>query len=155
MGTPVRTSILLDIKSTLESISVANGQKTDVVKVDPFLRTRDDVKPGERPYVAFGPGSTPFTHDLFETMRGQMDWTAVGYIDENDWTLASAAINDLRDDIIAVIMEDTTLGGTSTQTLLVRDLTDEADPDRATIPVDGAAVVLEFRTTYYRDTGSS
>ena len=155
MGTPVRTSVLADIKSTLEAVSTANGFKTDVDTVEPFLRSRDEVKPGERPYLAFGADRETYEHYCFGTMRVQMPFTVVGYITQNDWTAASAAINNLRDDVIAAIMADPTLGGNATQVLLLEDLTDEADPNRGDIPADGGAVVLNFRVTYYRDTSSS
>jgi hypothetical protein len=154
-GTPVRELILADIKSTLESISTANGYKTAVDTVEPFLRSRDEVKSGERPYIGFGPDSETAEHYSFGTIRVQLPFTVVGYIEEADWATASGKINDLRDDIVAAIMEDPTLGANCTQVILLNDLTSEADPDRRSIPGDGGAVVLNFRVTYYRDSASS
>ena len=154
-GTTMRELILADIKSTLESISTANGYKTAVDTVEEVLRSRDDVKPGERPYIGFGPDTETVEHTIGSEMRVTLPWTVVGYVSGADWATVSGSINDLRDDIMAAVFEDPTLGDNCTQTLLVSDLTDEGDPDRYEIPADGAAVVLNFRSIYHRDTLTS
>lgn len=155
-GTTVRELILADIKSTLESVSTANGYKTAVDTTEPVLKSRDEIPEGKRPYIGFGPDRETYEHMMGNTMRVQMPFTVVGYIgDEVDWATASGEINDIRDDIIAAIMEDPTMGGNCTQVLVLDDLTDEADPNRRDISDDGGAVVVNFRVTYYRDTASS
>lgn len=154
MGTPSRTSILLDIKSTLTAITVVNGFKTTVVTSESKLRSRDEVVGDERPYTGFGPGRSTY-ENLMGHMRVTMPWTVVGYVQEDDEIIASAAINDLEDDIIAAVMADPTLGGFATFTKIVDDLTDEADPNRRDISDDGNAAVVNFETIYYRDYGSS
>lgn len=157
-GTPQRELILADIKSTLESITTANGYKTATDTVEPYLRSRDEVPEGQRPYIGFGADQETAEHYAFGTMRVQLPFTVVGYIKDtagDSWATSSGAINDLRDDIIGAIMEDPTLGSNCTQVILLNDLTTEADPDRYNHPGDGGAVVLNFRATYYRGSTTS
>lgn len=152
MATPSRTSILLDIKSTLEKISTGNGYKTTVATVEPYLRTWDCLGEGEKPYIGFGFDRETYEHQSYHNMRVQVPWTVVGYLETQDnWTLASAAANNLIDDIIASVMSDDSLGSHGTQTLLMGSESNEADPDfeRAAI------VIVDFRTTYYRETTST
>jgi len=156
-GTPARTRILLDLKSRFEAITIANGYKTDVTKVEPVLRSRDDVKLGERPYIGFGFDKTIYEHHMGNVLKATVPWTVVGYVSDRSWTAASAAINKLLDDIIAKIFQDETFGGLAIQTVIVDDLTDEADPDRFTgnCEADGSALVINLRTTFYRNTTST
>jgi hypothetical protein len=127
-GTPARTSILADIKSTLEAITAANGYKTTVNTVEPYLRSRNDVQVGNaRPYLAFGPDRENYTHNATQEMRAVMPWTIVGYTNgSGTWATASAEINKLIDDVIAAVMADPTLGGNAVQTVIKSLLTDEA-----------------------------
>lgn len=158
MAVTSKALILRDIRSTFEAVSIANGFKTDVTTVEEFLRSRDEVETGNRPLIGFGADQETYEHHMGNVMRVQLPWTAVGYIRETDsevWDDSLDTINDLRDDIIAAIMADHTLGGSATQTLLLSDLDDTADPNRRDISEDGGAVVLNFMTTYYRTTGSS
>ena len=153
-GTPKRTTALLEIKAILEGITISNGFNTDIKTVEPFLRTRDDVTDGERPYLAFGFDRATYEHYADKEMRISQPWTVVGYLDtrRDDWTDASAKINYLIDDVIAAVMGAPELNnGTLTQTIPIDDLTDEADPDRE----DGSAVVINFASIYHRDNKAS
>jgi len=155
MGTPARTSIILGIQTALNTISIANSYNTDVVTVDPFLRTRDDVDPGLRPYLAFGLGRETFEHQSFRNARIQAPLVIVGYISTDDWTAASSEINLLVDDVIALINSDPTFGGNAVSTKLDGLETDEADPDRASTTGWGCAFVMECTLTFFRDTTAS
>lgn len=153
MGTPSRTSLQLDIQSTLEAITVANGYKTTVITVEPAWRGRDDVSEGERPYLCWGIDREEYEHQMFANLKVDITWSVYGLISETlrTWTTMSAALNNLVDDVIAAIMADPTLGGHAVTTLLVASETDEADPDR----FEGGWCGIDFKTTYHRETTAS
>jgi hypothetical protein len=152
--------MLLQVQSQLEDISIANGYKTDVVTVEPFLRTREVPRGSLRPLLGFGFGSETYTHSASNNMRASVPWMIVGYIDTSSnettggWVAASAAMNNLIDDVIAALLPTTelnSLGGYATQTLLKSVMTSEQDPDRE----DDGAIVMELTTIYHRDTTAS
>lgn len=152
MATPARTSILLDIKSTLEGITVANGYNFDVANVEPWLRPAKDVPAGERPYLGFGLDLESYEHQSFDYMFIKVPWLVVGYLPPYDsWTEMSAAVNLLIDDIIAAVMADDTLGGTCIGTLCLRSETSEADPQWQ----EGGWCFVDFETRYERTTSAS
>lgn len=153
MGTPARTNILLEIKSALEAITVANGFNTDVATVEPIIRSRDDVNTGERPYLGFGAGTEDAEHFCFQDMKITMPVTIVGYLDEpSDWTTRSAALNLLIDDIIAKLSEDPSLNSNAISLYFVDWQTDEPDPDAgasAGAP-GGGTIVVRIKIPYER-----
>jgi hypothetical protein len=151
MGTPNRTSLMLEIKSTLEGISSADGYKSTVICVEPWLRSRDDVLPGERPYLGFGFDLEPYEHQLHHNMRVQVPWLVVGYINTAPWEQMSSELNNLIDDIITIVMANHKFSGYAQQTEVVSSQTDEFDPDRGT----GGACFVEFKSIYYRNTTAS
>lgn len=154
MGTPVRTSLLLDIKSKLEKITVDNGYKTTVDTVQEQVRTRDDVKPGELPYVAFGIERESYTHDAFSHVRVAAEVVVVGYIDGGGltWAQKSDGVNDLIDDIIVAMISNFNNSDYAVQCKLLRSLTDEWDPDQGN---DIAACVVYFEVIYNRELTTS
>jgi hypothetical protein len=154
MATPTRTSILSTIQTTLEGITVANGFKTTVDTVEPYLRGRDDVEEGERPYLGFGFDTEPYDHQMFGNMRVATRWFVTGCVDTGaTWATMSAALNNLIDDIIGAIGADDTLGTYATQTKVVASDSDESDPDA--LKSGYAWCFVEFETVYYRETTSS
>jgi len=158
MGTPARTNILLEIKTALESITVANGYNSEVVTVEPVLRSRDDVLNGERPYLGFGPGVEPLEHFCTKDIRVEMPVTIVGYLYEpSDWTTRSAALNLLIDDMIAALQDDRTLNSNAISLYIVNAQTDEADPDAGASAGDpsGGTIVMNIKVIYERTINAS
>lgn len=152
MGTPARTNILLEVEAALNTISVAGGYNTDVTTVETMLRGRDDVQPGERPYLAFGPGKDTPQNFCFNEIRVEMPIYIVGIIAEANWTTRSAKLNLLIDDVIAAMFTDPTLNSNAVDLSLVSADTDEADPDAGET---GGTIILEFKVVYYRTTSAS
>jgi len=153
MGTPNRTNILLDLNTTLNTISTNNGYNTDIDTVEQFVRGRDDVPSGQRPYVGFGclEDERP-EHFAFGEIRVVMPVIVMGLVNQATWTTRSAAVNNLADDIIAAVMSDPTRSNYAITTTFTGMLTDEGDPDAGP---SGGACVLRFEIPYYRTTSSS
>jgi hypothetical protein len=145
MATPARTSILLNVETTLGLIAPAT-YKTTVDTVEHVIKARDRVKEGQLPYVGFGAGRETIVHQSFDSLVVTMPLTVVGYITASTWALRSAAINDLIDDIIAVMGVDPRRGASAIDTRLLGDETDEVDPDAG---VRGMCIV-DFEIEYER-----
>jgi hypothetical protein len=157
VGTPARTNILLEIKSALEGITVANGYNTEVTAVSPTLYSRDEYqKIGTPPVICFGAGDDRPKHHAFQDMRVEMPVVILGYIQETDWTTRSANLNLLIDDIIAKLSSDPTLNSNAVSIYFESWGTDEADPDATTGFPDGAGTcIVELRIPYYRTVNAS
>jgi hypothetical protein len=154
MATPARTSILLAIKSALEGITVANGYKTDVNNVDPYLRPSRDVGDAERPHICFGSIDVePYKHKAYDSLETTIKWLAVGNTAAAaTWAAMSEDVNDLLDDIIAAIVgADDTLGENAVSTYLLWTDTSEADSQWH----EGGYCFACFETKYNRDTTST
>lgn len=152
MGTPARTGIILAVKSALEGVTVANGYHTTVALVEPYLRGRDDVPVGQRPYIGFGIGQETATNEPTSQIYVTTSLVVVGLVAQAAWTDRSAAINNLTDDIISAVLRDQTQNNNAVTTKLLTIESDEADADAM---ADGGAVVVEFEVVYYRTTGST
>jgi hypothetical protein len=144
--------MLLNIKSTLEAITVANGYKTTVALVEPYNRSRDDVATGARPYLCFGIGAETPEQELSNYIKVTAPIYIIGLVTNGDWTQRSAALNNLIDDIITAMMADYTRGGYAISTLFTGCETDEGDPDAG---ADGGVCVATFTISYERLTTAS
>lgn len=149
MGTPNRTSILLNVNTVLNTITVANGYKTTVALVEKYLRGRDDVPVGSRPYLGFGAARETPEHEPCNQIYFRMPLVVIGHVSSADWTTRSAALNNLIDDTIAAMENDTTRGGYAISSKVTGVETDEADPDADNV-LDGGTCIVEFEIYYVR-----
>jgi hypothetical protein len=152
--------MLLAIKSQLEGIATTAGYKTDVVTVEPWMRSREIPRGSLRPLLCFGFGPETYEHSASANMRAQVVWYVAGYVDTSSneitdgWEDASILMNNLIDDVIVAILsteEKHTLGGYATMTVLVDSVTSEPDPDRG----DDGMILMTFKTIYHRNTSAS
>jgi hypothetical protein len=142
--TPARTSIILDIYSTLSNIA-------DIVTVEQFVRPLEDVPNAERPYLAFSVSPDIAEHKPFGSMRWTMPVIVAGWIyEDTDWTTRSAAINNLADAVIGALSADTTRGGYACMTTIKEIMTNESDPDSGG---DGY-MIMDLEVVYYRSTAA-
>ena len=155
MGTPNRTSILLNVKTTLEGITVIGGYNTTVLTAEPYLRGREEVKPGEMPYLGFGFDPESYEHHPSSKMRVKVPLTIVGYTQTRGWAARSAALNLLLDDVIKAMFTDTTRGGYAIMTTLRETQTDEHDPDVDSHGEGKGMAYATFDIVYERDIGAS
>lgn len=153
MGTPKRTSILTSLQTLLEGITVANGYNTTVDTVEPWLRSRDDVKSGELPYIGFGLGPESYRHESFGSFIATCPLVILGYVADPDWATRSVKINALVDDIIARLNTDPTHNGNAIDTYPIRLETDEVDPDAEEAGV--GSLVFEYEIKYHRGSTAS
>ena len=151
MGTPNRTNILLNLKSTFQGITVAGGYNTTVATVETWLRSRDEVKSGECPYIGFALDREELEMQPFGVQYWVAPLIILGYIHDATWTTRSASLNKLIDDIIARLNVDHTRGGYAVSTIITGCETDEGDPDAGPI----GAIVVYADVKYCRTTGES
>jgi len=155
MGTPKRTLILLNLRTALKTVSVANGYKTDVVEFSDGIKPPCDVPEAERPYIGWALGVDTQNHDAFDSLVWKIPILIAGYVwitDIDDWEARSAAINNFMDDLIAVTNEDPSWGDYAIGTWQSRIETNETEGECA--KNDGLCFV-EMEIEYERTVASS
>jgi len=157
MATPTRTTILATIQTTLEGIVTGSGYKTEINTVEPYLRGREDVQEGERPYLGFGFDTELYEHQSYHNMRDASKLFVTGCVDTGaTWATMSAALNNLIDDVIAAMHPAAgarPLGGYATSVKCTATDSDESDPDA--LATGYAWCFLEFEIVYFRETTKS
>ena len=151
MGTPARKLILNNLQSTFETVTTGNGYKTTVTKVQALARGYADVKTGERPFIGYVPQSEQVQHQPGDQMLCTLTVSVIGHVSGNSQSDRSTKLNNLIDDIIAVLNVDTTRGSNAISTTLTQLETDEGDPDARG---DGS-VLAQVQVKYIRNTASS
>jgi hypothetical protein len=151
MATPARKLILSNLQTTFESITVANGYKTTVVKVQALARGYADVKTGERPFIGYVPQAEQVEYQPFNRIRCTLNVSVIGHVSGNSQSDRSTKLNDLIDDLIAALNADPTRGTNAINTKLVQFETDEGDPDARG---DGS-VLAQVQIQYERSVSSS
>jgi len=144
-----------NVKTTLEGITVVGGFNTTVTTVEPYLRSREEVKPGEMPYLGFGFDPDPYEHYPSSKMRVKTPLTVVGYVQTRGWAARSAALNLLIDDVIAAMFADITRGGYAIMTTLRETQTDECDPDVDSHGEGKGMCYVSFDVVYERNITAS
>jgi hypothetical protein len=129
MGTPTRKLILANLQTTFEGVTTGNGYKTTVTTVQALARGYFDVKSGERPFIGYVPGAEAVQHQPGGNMYCTLALSIIGHITGNSLSDRQDKLNDLIDDIIAVLNVDTTRGANAISTTITGIETDEGDPD--------------------------
>ena len=151
MGTPVRKLILANLQTTLAGITAGNGYKTTVLTVEALARGYFDVKTGERPFVGYVPTAESFQHQPGGIMYSTLNVSVIGHISGNTLAERQPKINDLIDDVIAVLNVDTTRGSNAISTTAIGVETDEGDPDA----YGDGSFVMQTQIKYIRTTSAS
>ena len=141
MGTPARKLILNNLQTTFETVTTGNGYKTTVDTVQALARGYFDVKTGERPFIGYVPG--------IETVQHQP--SNIGHVSGTSLADRQTKLNNLIDDLIAVLNVDTTRGSNAISTTVTQFETDEGDPDAHG---DGS-VLMQVQIRYIRNTSKS
>ena len=151
MGTPRRRSILSNIGTTLNTISVANGYKTNVATVEAVGKSWGDMGTGEKPWVGYAPGRETLEYFPFNDIKVALSVTLICHISASTQAARSSQLNDLLDDVIAVLSVDTTRGGAAISTTVNTVETDEGSPD-----ANGyGSMLITLTVSYLRTTSSS
>jgi hypothetical protein len=151
MGTPNRKLILNNLQSTFEGITVANGYKTTITKVQALARGFADVKSGERPFIGYVPQAEQVEHFPFDLLRCTLNISIIGHVSGSSQADRSTKLNNLIDDITAAFYEDPTRGTNAITSRLGQIETDEGDPDGKG---DGS-VLMQAVIIYQRNTNKS
>ncbi|MFH1738820.1 MAG: hypothetical protein ABIH23_07410 [bacterium] len=151
MGTPKRTSILLDLRTTLALVT-APTYKTTVATVDDGVRPLLDVPESERPYIGWDVGIETPAHDAFDSILWKIPIALAGYVwTTDDWETRSTAINDFVDDLIAVVAVDPSRDGYAISTWVRGMMTNENEIDAGN---DGWCII-DMEIEYERTVTSS
>jgi hypothetical protein len=151
MGTPTRKLILENLQTTFEGVTTGNGYKTTVTTVQALARGYYDVRTGERPFIGYVPTSESFQHQPGGNMYSTMSVSVIGHISGSTLSDRQTKINNLIDDVIAVLNVDTTRGANAISTTAVSVETDEGDPDASG---DGS-FIMPILIKYIRTTSES
>lgn len=146
MTTPVRLMILDNIGATLGAISIANGFRTDVAKVQAIARGYADVKTGERPFLGYVPESETTEYQPFHYLRCVLTVRVVGHVSGVTQSDRAIKLNGLIDDLLRALSKDPTRGGNAISSKVSLVQTDEGDPDAHG---DGS-LLLTVAVTYER-----
>jgi len=151
MGTPPKESILDNFQTTLEGITIANGYKTDVETVERLIKEWHSVGAGLRAWVGYMPQVSTFKYYAFGQLRVTMPIIVAAHVNAATKALASEAITNIEDDILAAISADTTRGGFATMTHLISQQDDIGDPDSIDSQGAGGTLTMTFNVVYHRD----
>lgn len=155
MATPPRKLISDNLKSTLESILVAGGFKTTVVKVETVLREWDEIGDStQMPWLGFMLDTETFDHEPGGMIWCTLPFIIVGYVNVDD-TTRRGIVSDLLDDIIKALEADTTRGANAVVTSITEQGTDEADPDFLVSKGGEARIQVKGTIEYQRTTAGS
>lgn len=131
MTTPHKTTILANVKTTLEGITVANGYKSTVVTVEQEIKDWQSIGISQRPWIGFRPTRETFEPEGPHYIRVKMGLYIGAHVNASTEALVDAAIVNLQDDIIAAMYSDPTLGDTAVDVRILNGQDDIGDPDRA------------------------
>ena len=139
------------MKSTLEGITTGNGYKTTVVTVEALAKSWAGVKPGERPWIGVVPQKESFEHTPFGGIRVRLPIAIIAHVSGTSQDDRASKLNDLLDDIIAVLNVDTTRNAKAIFTSVIGVDTDEGDPDG----YGDGSMVVNVDVVYLRTTSGS
>lgn len=151
MGTPNRQLIIDNIKTTLESITVANGYKTTVHTVEILVENWETVGGNERPWIGFKPNSQTIETMPFNTMRARLPFSLVAHVNTASKALTKTALDNLHDDIIAALLSDITRGGNACFTTITSHDDDIGNSDSTDSRGVGGTLRVEFEVVYFRN----
>jgi hypothetical protein len=151
MGTPARTSILSNMSTTLAGITTGNGYNTTVVTVEGEAKTWADVPASLKPWIGYVPTAETLQHLPGGQIRVVLPIQVICHIVGQTQSARSNTLNNLLDDVIAVLNVDTTRGSKAISTTVVSVDTDEAAPGAT----GQGSMVLTVEVAYMRTTGQS
>jgi len=150
-----KSLILANVKTVLETITVANGYRTNVELVEKVIRDWQDTGSGSRPWIGFMPQVQLFEAHSFGNLRVTLPILIAAHIVAATEDLADDALTDLEDDIVDALSLDTTRGGNATFTRLISQQDDIGDPDSTDHNGAGGTLVIKINVVYHRSPGSS
>ncbi len=151
MGTPARTSILSNLATTLATVTTGNGYNTTVVTVEAEAKTWADVPTALKPWIGYVPSAESLEYLPGNQIRVVLPVEVICHISAATNSARSTALNNLLDDVIAVLSVDTTRNAKAISTTVVRVDTDEGAPGAT----GQGSMVLGVEVAYMRTSGKS
>ena len=99
MATPSRKLIVDNQKTTLESITVANGYKSTVSKVEVLAKTWLQVSEVIRPWLGIVPQETTYQHLPAGRVRSVLHIDIIGHVSNGTYAEKRDRLADLLDDV--------------------------------------------------------
>jgi len=148
MGTPARRTILTNLKTALEAITVAGGYKSTVktVEIARSAKVWEEVPPSERPYIGVVPMESVYISEHVGPYY-QVDFRIqlAIYVTGSSVDLRAQAMSSIIDDVAAAVAVDRSRGGAASDTWVAQDFTDEGDTEE-----DGC-VRVDLKVRYFRE----
>jgi hypothetical protein len=149
MATPSRKLIVDNLKTTLESITVAGGYKSTVTKVEVLAKTWLQVSEVIRPWLGIVPQETLYEHLPGELVRSVLHIDIIGHVSNGTYEEKRTRLADLLDDVWGAINVDSTRGANAVSTMITKSETDEGAPEAE------GTIVVGLNVVYMRTAGST
>ena len=149
MATPSRKLIIDNLKTVLESITVANGYKSTINTVEVLAKTWLQTSEVVRPWLGIVPQDTAYEHLPAGLVRSKFKLNIIGHVANGTYAEKRDRLANLLDDIFAAVNVDTTRDGNAISTTVVSSETDEGAPEAE------GTIVLTLNVVYMRTTGST
>lgn len=149
MGTPSRQLIVSNLKTTLETITVANGYKSTLHTVQILAKSWLQVPQVIRPWMGVVPQETRYQYLPAGLIRSTFHIDLIAHVANGTYDEKRERLSNLVDDVFAAVSVDTTRNGNAISTTISETDTDEGDPE-----TDGT-LVIKLDVVYMRTTGST
>ncbi len=149
MATPSRKLIIDNLKTTLESITIANGYKSTVNKVEVLAKTWLQVSEVIRPWLGIVPQETSYEHLPAGRVRSVFHIDIIGHVSNGSYEEKRERLADLLDDVWGAVNVDLTRGANAVNTMISQSETDEGAPEAE------GTIVISLNVIYMRTTGST
>ena len=149
MAVPSRKLIIDNLKSTLESITVAGGYKSTVTKVEVLAKTWLQVSEAIRPWLGIVPQETSYEHLPAGRVRSVFNIDIIGHVANGTYEEKRTRLADLLDDVWGAVNVDLTRGANAVNTMITTSETDEGAPEAE------GTIVISLNVVYMRTAGST
>ena len=149
MSTPSRKLIIDNLKTTLESITVANGYKSTVNTVEVLAKTWLQVSEVVRPWLGIVPQETQYEHLPAGRVRSVLKISIIGHVANGTYEEKRTRLSDLLDDVWGAVNVDLTRGANAVNTMITASETDEGAPEAE------GTIVIDLNVVYMRTAGST
>lgn len=150
MATPNERLLLDNVLTTLQTISVTNGYKTNVDAVE--LKYRTWVSKGEVGATVIGivPMDAVWTPQAFGHYRVRLNIMLACHVQASSDSERYDRLQDLIDDVVAALNVDINRGGTAICTVITAVRTDMGDPDTIDVTGGSGVAAIQFFCDYDR-----
>lgn len=147
MATPRRKLILDDLFNTLNGLPTYDA---NTVIAEFAAKGWDDFDLPAIPFVGIVLTSEDIIHEPFQKMRVTLNVELICHVRQDTQVLRSDKLNELFDDIVGALNDDTTRGGNAISTTIIRLQTDESDDDADGNRHGDGSMVISLRVVYIR-----